>query len=88
MKKMYFKKTLCSFSECDAIGEKEKNKQKKKTVLRVQSGLPSLTERKTEAQICHKQLVTCLAASYWHGQVLNPWMAGLSFFSNVKLPYT
>lgn len=57
-------------------------------MLRVQSALPSLTERKTEAQICQKQLVTCLAASDWHSQVLNPWMAGLLFFSNIKLPYT
>lgn len=27
MKKMYFKKILCSFSECDAIGEKKKGAQ-------------------------------------------------------------
>lgn len=28
-----------------------------------------------------------LAAAYWHSQELTQWMAGLSLFSNIKLPY-
>lgn len=50
-------------------------------MVRVHSTLPCLTERKSEAQ-------TYQTSGYWHSQVLNLWMAGLSFFSNIKLPYT
>lgn len=28
-----------------------------------------------------------LAAAAWHSQELTQWMAGLSLFSNIKLPY-
>lgn len=34
------------------------------------------------------RLAKRLPASYWYSQVLNLWMAGLSFFSYIKLPYT